>query len=358
MDKNSVYGEISVLLLLNSLSHLLVDGLCAAAVFGRLGAAERLTELILLYNTLAFSTQCLAGLAADRIGRHGVCASASMLLVALGYLLPLPALGRIVCIGLGNSVFHVAGGSMTLERSMGRAGRLGVFVAPGAVGLALGTMRPRLGVLFALLALPCALAIPAAEARTVKAPGPPASHTRSLLIPLLLAAAVAIRAVGGAAVSFPWQSGTALTLLTVLCVAAGKALGGFVCDRLGPRRTALLSVIPAALAIAFCSGRMLPSLAGQLALNLSMPVTLWLMYRAMPEAPGFAFGLAASALWPGTIAGRLMILTGPALRASVLLSFLFGLWAILYAERRMIPDSGEETGPAALARPMEEEKEP
>jgi len=28
-----------------------------------------------------------------------------------------------------------------------------------------------------------------------------------------------------------------------------------------------------------------PSLAGQFALNLTMPITLWLLYRAMPDAP-------------------------------------------------------------------------
>ena len=67
-----------------------------------------------------------------------------------------------------------------------------------------------------------------------------------------------------------------------------------------------------------------------------MPVTLWLLYRAMPDFPGFAFGLAASALWPGTIAGRLMHLTGPLLWLCVIVSFVFGLGAILWSERKMI----------------------
>ena len=70
-----------------------------------------------------------------------------------------------------------------------------------------------------------------------------------------------------------------------------------------------------------------------LARNLTMPVTLWLLYRAMPDSPGFAFGLAASALWPGMIAGKLINLTGPAQWCLVLVSFGFGLWAILRAVR-------------------------
>ena len=78
---------------------------------------------------------------------------------------------------------------------------------------------------------------------------------------------------------------------------------------------------------------MLPSLLGQLALNLTMPITLWQLYRAMPEAPGFAFGVAASALWPGTLAGRYIEMTGPIRWVFLLACFLFGLWAILYASR-------------------------
>ena len=58
-----------MLLLLDSAAHLLVDGLCAATLFGPLGGSENLGLLILLYNTLAFSTQCLVGLIADR-GRN------------------------------------------------------------------------------------------------------------------------------------------------------------------------------------------------------------------------------------------------------------------------------------------------
>ena len=75
------------------------------------------------------------------------------------------------------------------------------------------------------------------------------------------------------------------------------------------------------------------SLIGQLLLNLSMPVTLWLLYRLMPQDPGLAFGLAASALWPGTIFGMYIKLTGPAAKALIILCFLFGLFAVLYSER-------------------------
>ena len=321
-----------MLLFFDALAHFLVDAMCASTVFGALGSD--LSTLILLYNTLAFSTQCLVGIAADRIRRHGFFAVAALLAVAAGALLPLPEVLRVCVLGMGNSVFHVAAGARTLERSGGKAGPLGLFVAPGAVGLSLGILFPGLRPVFAALAaVTAAVLIPLSRGKATKAPA-----VRDEPIPLspvlLLTAAVAVRAVGGSVVRFPWQTSAALSLLTVGCVFAGKALGGLVCDRAGPTRTALLSILPAGLLIAFCSGWMVPSLIGQFALNLTMPVTLWLLYRTMPDSPGFAFGVAASALWPGTIAGGLIRLTGPLQWIFVLACFLFGLWAITTCAKR------------------------
>lgn len=318
-------------LCLNAAAHLLVDGLCAATVFGALAAEEKLPLMILVYNTLAFSTQCLVGLAADRLKSDRIAAAVGMLCIVLGYALPMPGWARVGLIGLGNSVFHVAGGRMTLLQSRGRAWPLGVFVAPGAVGLALGTIWPKLGAVFAVLLTVCAvlrLMIPEPEKDAA-----PRREGGSLLVPVLLTLAVAVRAVGGSAVSFPWKTGAGGALLLTAFVFTGKLLGGFLSDRIGARKTAWVSNLPAAMLIAFCASCAAPSLLGQLALNLTMPVTLWLLWRAMPDAPGLAFGLTASALWPGMITGQLMTLTGPALWACVLLSFGFGLWAILYAER-------------------------
>lgn len=330
-------------LAINSLAHLLVDGVCAATLFGRMGAGADLALLIVLYNTLAFSTQCVVGLITDKMRNHQMLASVAIFLVFLGFTLPIPPMARVVFIGLGNSVFHVAAGTVTLLEAQGRAGPLGLFVAPGAVGLMLGVLWPVAlgGILNWALAL-CGVAVAALAARDAKeAPQEstpaPAAHGKgvTLLVPVVLLLAVAVRAVGGTAVDFPWQTGAWLSLLTAVCVCAGKALGGFVCDRLGPAKTALLSLPPAALLIAFGAWSLPLSLLGQLLLNLTMPVTLWLLYRAMPDAPGLSFGLAASALWPGTIAGQLLTLAGPALWACVLLCFLAGLAAVLFAVKKI-----------------------
>lgn len=328
-----------MLLALNSISHFLVDALCISTLFGSAAAAGDMSLAIVLYNSLAFSTQCVSGLFADMIRRHSQSAAFSMLLVVLGYALPLPVLAKVSLVGIGNSIFHVAGGAMTLESSGGRAGKLGVFVAPGAFGVTLGMLYPHLAAVYAIAMLLCAAAyIFICIKKPEMLPEKSAESTGEkfpILAVVLLTFAVAVRAVGGSAVSFPWKSGAGMAILMTAFVFAGKSAGGFVCDRFGAVKMSWVTIPLSAVLIAFCSGYMLPSLVGQLLLNLSMPVTLYLMYRAMPDSPGFAFGLAASALWPGTIAGQLFTLTGPALWICVIACFVFGLGAVIYADKKL-----------------------
>ena len=102
---------------LNSIAHLLVDGACAAALYACCGDAA---ALALLYNTLAFSTQCLVGLGMDAARpRPRFLTAAACLAVALFVLLPLPAVWKIVGIGLGNSLFH--DGKQIGRKKMGHA---------------------------------------------------------------------------------------------------------------------------------------------------------------------------------------------------------------------------------------------
>ena len=317
----------------NSIAHFLVDALCITTLFSAGAEGDRLLAGVLLYNTLAFSTQCAVGLLLDRLGRDKAWELASFALVIAGFALPLPFFARIVLIGLGNSLFHVAAGIATLRQSGGAAWQLGVFVAPGAFGVTLGTLWPRFGWMLAAAMLLCGALL--ALHKEPAAPQLAAHVEKSARFPLagvlLLTCAVAVRALGGSAVSFPWKQ-TALHAVWMTCaVFAGKTVGGFVCDRLGARRSAWLSIPLAAVCVAFFSASMPLSLLGQLLLNLTMPVTLWLLYRLMPDAPGFAFGLAASALWPGTIAGYFVSLSGPWLWACVIVTFCFGIFAILYA---------------------------
>ena len=333
-----------MILTLNAIAHLLVDGVCLAALFyyGPGAGDTRFVAAVMLYNTLAFTTQCLVGLWTDHGQLSRKAEPFAMLAVALGWFLPLPLTLRVAVIGLGNSCFHVCGGTVTLEQSRGKASPLGVFVAPGALGVVFGKLYPQLGPVFSV----CLIVLAALIFVTYRKDSPqkilpPADDLRvplpdyrgsafPLLATALLTIAVAVRAIGGSCAEFPWNTGAVTAIAMTFCVFAGKTAGGFVCDRFGAAKSAVISIVPAALLTAFLSASMPASLLGQFLLNLSMPVTLWLLYKLMPDEPGFAFGLAASALWPGTLAGMMIQLSGSARAWLILVSFVFGLAAVWY----------------------------
>ena len=259
------------MLILNSFAHFLVDALCVTTLFSAGESGVKLLFAVVLYNTLAFSTQCVVGLLIDRVDHCRQIEAASFALILLGFALPLPFYFRVALVGLGNSFFHVAAGTVTLRQSGGKARQLGVFVAPGAFGVTLGTLFPDFGWLLAALMLLCAVLIyilhkepeGGAEHRQEAAAGFP------ILPVVLLTCAVAVRAVGGVAVSFPWKHGAFHAFLMTFFVFAGKNAGGFVCDRIGAKRSAWISIPLAAVCIAFFCQSMPLSLLGQLLLNLT-----------------------------------------------------------------------------------------
>ena len=323
-----------MILLFNALSHFLVDAVCLATLFGAAKSGTDIAVAVLIYNTLAFTTQCLTGWLVDRPGLARLLEAPSMLLVTAGYFLPGPLMLHVCLIGLGNSFFHVCGGRVTLEKSQGKAAPLGVFVAPGALGVAIGKCWPQLGAVLSVLLILMAGAVFLAY-RKEPAELFVVEEKRRGPFPLLpvaaLTIAVAVRAIGGCAAVFPWNTGIATAVATAVFVFAGKTAGGFLCDRTGALKTSAVSILPAAVLTAFAAFSMGGSLLGQFLLNLSMPVTLWLLYRLLPDEPGFAFGLAASALWPGTLLGQLIQLTGAAQKALILFSFLLGLVSVWYS---------------------------
>lgn len=90
--------------------------------------------------------------------------------------------------------------------------------------------------------------------------------------------------------------------MTVAGVFIGKFIGGMIADRFTIKNAVLGSLIPAA--VLFIPAINIPVLwsIDQLLINISMPITLFLMCRSMPERPGLAFGWAAACLLPGLLA--------------------------------------------------------
>lgn len=280
--------------------HFLVDFACAFVLlrFARPAAAWHFA--VLLYNFFAFAGQMPLGLLADRFGHGRAFAAAGCVLVSSAYLFPGAPLLLSVIAGVGNALYHVGGGRDTLALSQEKAGALGVFVSPGAFGLFLGAMLGK-GSLPALLP-PLTLLLAAGAVWLLCGGMPPEALSLDLtragtlgLFSLFLV--VCLRSYAGFLFAFPWKSGV-WAWVFVLCVAAGKAAGGYLYDRFGGGRTAAASLGLAAV-LFLLSGNAACGCAAVLLFNMTMPVTLRAAADRLPGAKGFSFGLLTFALFLG-----------------------------------------------------------
>lgn len=309
-------------------AHFLVDFGCALLLLGRICPQWDPATAILMYNFLAFAVQMPIGLLADRYGRCHLFASAGCLLVVLGWILP-AGLAAVTVAGLGNAAFHVGGGLHTLNESGSRAGPLGAFVSPGALGVYLGGVMAAAGPAVSALSAPASdssvsglSAMTSGLAVTVLKPWTvclglalfavllwrfgrraenvplalPRGTARLWAGAVCLLAVVILRSFLGLAADLPWKADFGLA--AVCAVAVGKAAGGYLADRFGVLPTAAASLCLSALC--FLNGNHpAVGLAALFLFNMTMPLTLWAAARLFPGMKGFSFGLLTFGLFLG-----------------------------------------------------------
>lgn len=324
---------------LYSILHLLVDGVCAMAMFGKFIPREDGYFYILLYNFCAFALQMPFGVVLDALNAKTgkqkldfefLTAVTGVLCTMIG------ALTHPVVLGIGNALFHVGGGVGTIREDhvKGRHGiYLGIFVAPGALGLYFGTLLAQmsewklwfLGASVIMLLLGVGIRYlrgnfqEAGEADGEKLSErepkrkpwehcPQQSDKGKLTLALCCFLVVILRSYIGMAVAFSWKTGFWAGMLSVFALAGGKVMGGFLAARKGVVRTTVVSLSLAAFCYLFSSVNpmgmgLLLGLAALLFFNMTMPITLYWLVCDFPQMPGFAFGFLTFALFLGFLPG-------------------------------------------------------
>lgn len=129
------------------LIHMAVDLSCAFLMYAFVVGGEHWYIWLLAYNFCAFALQMPIGAGADRLDRNSLVAAGGCGGVLCGLVLAMagmPAMASVIA-GIGNACFHVGGGIDVMNRSGNRAALLGMFVAPGALGIVLGSSIGRYG---------------------------------------------------------------------------------------------------------------------------------------------------------------------------------------------------------------------
>lgn len=306
-------------ILLCSVLHLLVDGLCVCCLYliASSFSAMHLVGIFLTYNILAFLTQPLTGLWADSMKRRHWMLLASVLLLTVAVLATsivvsfrLSTVGMMVVpilLGMGNSLFHVWGGKQVAVTTGNDMRALGAFVSTGAFGLALGIVFFSWPLLYTVLLTICVLStayvhldlkagISAINSQEAEYRFSKLFIWMSLLVLMLV---VMLRSFVGETFSGEMSRTSSMVLLIGLLSMLGKMAGGWLAHHLGIVRMLALVIVLVLVCLVFRSQEMVIALVGLFAVNCTMPVTLYLANVVLPKREGLAFGLLAAALIPG-----------------------------------------------------------
>lgn len=308
-------------ILLCSVLHLLVDGLCVCCLYliASSFSAMHLVGIFLTYNILAFLTQPLMGLWADCMKRRHWMLLASVLLLTVAVLATsivvcfrLSTVGMMVVpilLGMGNSLFHVWGGKQVAVTTGNDMRALGAFVSTGAFGLALGIVFFSWPLLYTVLLTICVLStayvhldlkagISAINSQEAECRFSKLFIWMSLLVLMLV---VMLRSFVGETFSGEMSRTSSMVLLIGLLSMLGKMAGGWLAHHLGIVRMLALVIVLVLVCLVFRSQEMVIALVGLFVVNCTMPVTLYLANVVLPKREGLAFGLLAAALIPGYI---------------------------------------------------------
>lgn len=300
-------------LALYGLAHAVVDAVCAGLLWSAVSRGD-ISETVawaafFVYNFLAFAVQPPVGMIVDRSGAPRRAAAFGALLTAAAFPLSLVSPAFFVAVtlaGLGNAVFHVGGGVVSLRFRPGKAWPPALFVAPGAAGVAGGIALGKSGGPVWLLALGLValavslLVLPALERRGAATAAPRRIGATALeMAALLVLVVVGVRSYVGLTLSFPWRGQASLLVALTAGVVLGKALGGVLADRFGWRTVGVGALLVAPVLLASGADSAALGVAGALVFNLTMPVTLVAVAYALPGHEGFAFGLTCLALFVG-----------------------------------------------------------
>ena len=309
--------------------HMLVDGLCAYSLTRQISDINSTIPLFLIYNFVAFVMQMPAGAFLDGYMQKTHNSILPLLYASSGCAVTIIGSGLLLCflrfngielvgvllLGCGNALFHVGGGvgSILEDHANEKKGQnLGLFVAPGALGLFLGASHGRLFplvvIVFTFVIMSILLLIlykiyssdldRVYESDDGNSDMSPVN--KSVLLISFCIVVVVIRSYIGLAIYMPWKNGNTLPMLAVLCVVLGKYAGGVLAARFDIRKVVFLSLIMAAMGYVFSENAIM-GLIALFAFNTTMPITLYLLVNKYRSMPGLFFGLLTVALFLGYI---------------------------------------------------------
>jgi FSR family fosmidomycin resistance protein-like MFS transporter len=292
-----------------SIGHFYVDFICAFLlshiIFQNSKTLASIAGFVILYNIIAFGTQPFFGFFVDHYKKPKQSAIIGLIIATSGlFFFSQPFIAAII-LGIGNALYHVGGGFISLHLNPTKAKYPGIFVAPGALGLflggVLGTLRIQpITFIAAGLLLTAGLTFLIHKTSTPKIINFKQKKANLIgIILLLLLVSVCMRSLISYSLHLEWKSLFLLGLLLTSAIAAGKFFGGFLADKYGFMNVSIIGLLLATPLLVFFQSQAPLIIIGSFCFNLVMPITLTAVAEAIPNYKGFAFGLTTLALVVG-----------------------------------------------------------
>lgn len=262
---------------------------------------------ISLYAILGFGGQLPVGFWLDKKKEIRFFAKISLFLLPLSVLLFfVSAEAAIISSGMASAFVHVTGGTICLQVHENKSGPLGLFTAPGVLGLTIGGLLGSDTFILPILLLVTSLLIAAVifgnPLPYFQTPDKKESELDSHdLIMLLILLFMCFRSFLFDVVNYVAENYEDGLLYIGISAFIGKIIGGIVADKIGIKRFIYFTLLTSLLLFQFGRENIYMLCAGIAFLQSSVPVTLLMMGRTLPFHPATAsaFSLGTSIVLAG-----------------------------------------------------------
>lgn len=292
--------------------HFVTEVACFFFLARIVGDSALLWVLPLLYDCLAFVPQSLIGYINDKFPKIKMGLIGIIMLI-LSYVLEYSIGGigllGIIVLCLGNACIHVDGARQTLQSSKGYLSPSAIFVAGGSFGVITGKILGSMNIPYGFIIFLVISTIPfLLLANTYKDEFVNCNdfnyHNKNIKIEYVIILAilvVVVRGFMGYGLPTSWNKTLMQNIILYVFMGIGKAAGGILSDKIGLKKTALISTLGALPFLLLGDKIMIISLVGVLFFSMTMAITLAVLVSCLKDTPGLAFGLTTIGLFLGTV---------------------------------------------------------
>ena len=269
--------------------------------------------LAFIYDFIAFVPQGILGYIKDKglninFSLFGMILSTISLILLKCNIYPIIV---IMILAIGNCMIHIEGAEVTLKSSKGKMSPSAIFVSGGSFGVITGKILAMYKIpVLPVILINLLMLIPIIICRKYKGLVNEKNlesynfsnkkYKRNTII-ILATFVVIVRAYMGYGIPTTWNKTLSQTILLFCTMGIGKAMGGILIDKIGIKKTALLSTIGALPFLIFGDNIMTISLIGIMIFSMTMAITLGLIVSVLKKYPGVAFGFTTIGLFLGSV---------------------------------------------------------